>query len=73
MNVIDFVGKSKLKYEDIRDLILSKEVHKRNSNEATSSGYALDLETKVRGKDRNSGRNKSKYGKQTRMLELWQN
>ena len=32
MAVSNFVGKSKLKYDDIRDLILSEEVHKRDAN-----------------------------------------
>ena len=32
MAVSNFVGKSKLKYDDIRDLILSEEVRKRDAN-----------------------------------------
>jgi hypothetical protein len=40
MAVSNFVGKSKLKYKDIRDLILSEEVHKRDFGEASSSSSA---------------------------------
>jgi hypothetical protein len=40
---------SKLKYEDIRDLILSEEMHRKDSSEASCSGAALNLETRGRG------------------------
>jgi len=47
-------GKSKLKYEDIRDLILSEEMCRRDSSEASCSGAALNLETKGSGHVKNS-------------------
>ena len=79
MAVSKSAGKSKLKYEDIRDLILSEEVRRRDVGETSSSGSALNLETRGRGKDKNfsqgrsksrKGRSKSKSGRQP--LELWQ-
>jgi acyl-activating enzyme 14 len=38
-------GKSKLKYDDIRDLILAEEVRKKDSGESSSSGSALNINT----------------------------
>lgn len=38
--------KSKLEYEDIRDLIISEEVRRRDARETSSFGYALNLKTK---------------------------
>ena len=49
MVVSNFARKSKLSYEDIRDLILSEEVHKRDAGEASCSSAALNLETWGRG------------------------
>jgi hypothetical protein len=43
-------GKSKLKYEDIRDLILREEVRIRDVGETSSSGSTLHFETRGRGK-----------------------
>jgi len=34
-------GKSKLKYENVQDMILSEEMHRRNSSKASSFGFAL--------------------------------
>jgi hypothetical protein len=45
MPVSSSTGKSKLKYEDIRELILSEEMRKKDSSEASYSGAALNLET----------------------------
>jgi hypothetical protein len=45
MTVSNYVGKSKLKYEDIQDLILGDEVCKRDFGEASCFGAALNLET----------------------------
>ena len=53
-------GKEKLKYNDIRDLILAKNIHKRNTGETSRSGSALNLETRGKGDDRNSNWGKSK-------------
>ena len=77
MIVSNSAGKSKLSYEDVRDLVLSEEVCRKDSSETSSSGAALNLEAKGRGQERNSvrgrskskkGRSKSKFGRQ---LECW--
>lgn len=60
MAVSNSAGKNKLKYEDIRDLILSEEVRRRDAGETSGSGSALNLETRGRAQDRNSNRNRSK-------------
>ena len=56
------IGKEKLKYNDIRDLILAEEIRRRDAGETSGSGSALNLETRGRSNDRNSnqGRSKSK-------------
>jgi|UniRef100_A0A2N9I523 hypothetical protein len=75
--VSNSAGKGKLKYNDIRDLILGEEVSRRDAGETSSSGYALNLETRGRGKDKNynRGRSKSRKGrsksKPGRQLECW--
>jgi hypothetical protein len=45
MPVSSSAGKSKLKYEDIRELFLSEEMRKKDSSKASCSGAALNLET----------------------------
>ena len=62
MTVSNSTRKEKLKYNDIRDLILAEEIRKRDAGETSGSGSTLNLETKGRGNDRNSnqGRSKSK-------------
>ena len=62
MAVCNSTGKEKLKYNDIRDLILAEEIHKRDAGETSGSSSALTLKTRGRGNDRNSnwGRSKSK-------------
>jgi hypothetical protein len=57
------VRKNKLKYEDIRDLILSEEMRIRDSSEASCSGATLNLETRGRGYGKNSGRGRSRFRK----------
>ena len=52
MAVSNFVGKSKLKYDDIRDLILSEEVHKRDVNIDNAQDQAFVTEKKSRGRSR---------------------
>ena len=52
--------KEKLKYNDIRDLILVEEIHKRDASETLGSSSALTLKTRGRGNDRNSNRGRSK-------------
>ncbi|WJZ95352.1 hypothetical protein VitviT2T_014128 [Vitis vinifera] len=49
MAVSNSMGKEKLKYNDIRDLILVKEIRRKDAGETLRSGYALNLETSGRG------------------------
>ena len=60
MAVSNSTGKEKLKYNDIRDLILAKEICRRDASETSGSGSALNLETIGRSNNRNSNRGKSK-------------
>ena len=60
MVVSNSTGKEKLKYNDIRDLILAEEIRRRDAGETSGSGSALNLETRGRGNDRNSNRGRSK-------------
>ena len=52
MTVSNSTGKSKLKYDDIRDLILSEEVRRRDAGISNAQDQALVME--------NRGRNRSK-------------
>ena len=52
MAVSNSAGKSKLKYDDIQDLILSEEVHRRDAGISNAQDQALVME--------NRGRNRSK-------------
>ena len=54
MAISNSTGKEKLKYNDIRDLILAEEICRRDADETSGSGSVLNLETKGRGNDRNS-------------------
>ena len=54
MVVNNSIGKEKLKYNDIRDLILVEEICRRDVDETSRSGSALNLETRDRENDRNS-------------------
>jgi hypothetical protein len=49
MGINSSAGKSKLKYKDIQDLILSENVCRKDSSEASYSDAALNLETKGKG------------------------
>uniref|UniRef100_A0A7N2R0F3 Integrase catalytic domain-containing protein n=1 Tax=Quercus lobata TaxID=97700 RepID=A0A7N2R0F3_QUELO len=60
MTVSNSTGKEKLKYNDIRDLILAEEIRRRDAGETSGSGSALNLETRGRGNNRNSNRGRSK-------------
>ena len=51
-----FYRKKKLKYNDIRDLILAEEICRRDVGETSGSSSALNLETRGEGNDRNSNR-----------------
>ena len=59
MVVSNSTGKEKLKYNDIRDLILAEEIRRRDVGETSRSGFALNLETRGKGNDRNSNRGRS--------------
>ena len=60
MTVSNSTRKEKLKYNDIRDLIMAEEIRRRDAGETLGSSSALNLETKGRGNDRNSNRGRSK-------------
>ena len=47
MAVSNSTGKKKLKYNDIRDLIIAKEIRRRDAGKISGSGSALNLEVKV--------------------------
>ena len=52
MAVSNSIGKEKLKYNDLQDLILAEKIRKRDVGEALGSGSTLNLETRGRGNDR---------------------
>ncbi|RVW52843.1 Retrovirus-related Pol polyprotein from transposon TNT 1-94 [Vitis vinifera] len=54
-----FYRKGKLKYNDIRDLILAEEICRRDTGETSGSGFALNLETRSKCNDRISNRGRS--------------
>ena len=60
MTVSNFTGKEKLKYNDIRDLIPTEKIRRRDAGETLGSSSALNLETRGRGNDKNSNRGRSK-------------
>ncbi|KAL6345593.1 hypothetical protein AAG906_017323 [Vitis piasezkii] len=49
MAVRNSTGKEKLKYNDIRDLILAEEIRRRDASETSRSSSPLNLETRGRG------------------------
>ncbi|RVX16095.1 Retrovirus-related Pol polyprotein from transposon TNT 1-94 [Vitis vinifera] len=59
MAISNSTGKEKLKYNDIRDLILAEEIRRRDAGETSRFGSALNLETRDKGNDRNSNRGRS--------------
>ena len=60
MSVGNSTGKEKLRYNDMRDLVLAEEIRKRDAGETSESSFALNFETRGRGNDRNSNRGRSK-------------
>ena len=60
MAISNSTGKEKLKYNDIRDLILVEEIRRKDASEISGSSSALNLETKGMGNDKNSNRGRSK-------------
>jgi len=61
--VSNSIGKSKLSYEDVRDLVLGEEVPKKDAGKNSDSGATFNLEERGRGQERNSGKDKSKSRK----------
>ena len=61
MVVSNSTGKEKLKYNDIRDLILVEEIRRKDAGESSGFGSALNLETRGRGNDKNSNRGRLKF------------
>ncbi|RVW71138.1 Retrovirus-related Pol polyprotein from transposon TNT 1-94 [Vitis vinifera] len=49
MAVSNSTGKEKLKYNDIRDLVLVEKIPRRDASETSGSGSTLNLETRGRG------------------------
>ena len=60
MVVSNSSGKEKLKYNDIQDLVLVEEIHRKDVDETSVFGSIPNLQTKGRGNDRNSNQRKSK-------------
>ena len=60
MVVSNSTGKEKLKYNNIQDLVLAKEIRTRDAGETSRSSSPLNLETRGRGNDRNSNQGRSK-------------
>ena len=60
MAVSNSTGKEKLKYNDIRDLIMAEKICRRDVGETLGSGSTLNLKTRSRDNDRNSNRDRSK-------------
>ena len=59
MAISNSTGKEKLKYNDIRDLILAEEICRRNASKTLGFGSTLNLETRGGGNNRNSNRGRS--------------
>ena len=60
MVVSNSTGKEKLKYNDIRNLILAEEIRRRDAGESSGFGSVLNLKTRGRDNERNSNRGRSK-------------
>ena len=60
MAVSNSTGKEKLKYNDIRDLILAEEIRRRDASETLGFGSALNLKARGKCNNKNSNRGKSK-------------
>ena len=61
MAVSNSTGTEKLKYNDIRDLILAEEIRRRDAGKTLGYGSALNFETISKGNDKNSNRSRSKF------------
>ncbi|RVW80914.1 Retrovirus-related Pol polyprotein from transposon TNT 1-94 [Vitis vinifera] len=60
MAVSNSTRKEKLKYNDIRYLILDEEIRRRDTGETSGSGSTLNLEIRGRDNDKNSNQDRSK-------------
>ena len=63
MAISNSTGKEKLKYNDIRDLVLAEEIRIRDAGKTSGFGSVLNLKTRSRGNDRNSNQGRSKIQK----------
>ena len=61
MAISNSIGKEKLKYNDIRDLILTEEIRRKDAGKTSRSNSALNLETRGKSNDRNFNWGKSKF------------
>ena len=60
MAISNSTRKEKLKYNDIRDLILVEKIRRMDASETSGSSFTLNLETRGKGNNRNSNRGRSK-------------
>ncbi|KAB5514235.1 hypothetical protein DKX38_028141 [Salix brachista] len=60
MAVSNSASKSKLNYDDIRDLILAKEVRRRDSSEISGSSSTLNVDSRGKAQNMNLNRGRSK-------------
>ena len=60
MAISNSTRKEKLKYNDIRDLILVEKIRRMDASEISGSSFALNLETRGKGNNKNSNRGRSK-------------
>jgi hypothetical protein len=61
--VSNSAGKSKLSYEDVKDLVLGEVVLRKDVGETSRFGATSNLEERGRGQERNFGKGKSKSRK----------
>ena len=52
--VSNLVDSAKLKFNDVRNMVLTEEVHRIDSDEASTLSSGLNLESRGRGNDKNS-------------------
>ena len=68
MAMSNSVGKSKLKYDDIRDLILSEEIRRRDTN--IDNAQDQDFVTKNKSRDRSRGPNDRKFNGRSQSRDI---
>ena len=79
--ITNSIGNATLRFIDIRNAILAKEVWRKDSGEASISNSALNVDNRGRSSERNkgngnwgkskNGRGKSRNSRNLRVLELW--